>query len=98
MAAGLPIIASHESGATTLVENGVEGCIVRCRDPQHIAEAMIRVATDIHLNSRMSEAAHRKGAIRNTWQDYGDRLLAEYQQRMEKRDGGPMKSTIERDS
>ena len=77
MGAGLPIIATYESGATTLVEDGVEGFIVRGRDPAHIAEAMIRLAEDRELNRRMGEAAHQKGAVRNTWQDYSDRLLAE---------------------
>jgi glycosyltransferase involved in cell wall biosynthesis len=82
MGAGLPILASHESGATTLVEDGMEGFIVRARDPQHIAEAMLRVARDHELCRRMGEAAHKKGAVRNTWQDYGDRLLAEYARRL----------------
>ena len=85
MAAGLPILASHESGATTLVQDGVEGFIVRGRDPQHIAEAMLRVARDPELCQRMGEAAHSKGAAGNTWQDYGDRLLAEYQRRLSER-------------
>jgi glycosyltransferase involved in cell wall biosynthesis len=82
MAAGLPILASHESGATTLVQDGVEGFIVRGRDPQHIADAMIRVASDRELNRKMGEAARQKGAVSNTWQDYGDRLLAEYARRL----------------
>jgi len=85
MAAGLPIIASHESGATTLVEDGAEGFIVRGRDPAQIAQAMIRLAEDGELNRRMGEAAYQKGAVRNTWQDYGDRLLAEYQVRLNRR-------------
>jgi glycosyltransferase involved in cell wall biosynthesis len=85
MAAGLPILASHESGATTLVEDGVEGFIVRGRDPQHIAEAMLRVARDPDLGRRMGAAAYRKGAVGNTWQDYGDRLLTEYQRRLDER-------------
>lgn len=85
MAAGLPILASHESGATTLVADGVEGFIVHGRDPQHIAEAMLRVARDPELGRRMGEAAHRKGAVRNSWQDYGDRLLAEYERRLSER-------------
>jgi len=45
-----------------------------------LADAMIRIATDRELNLRMGEAAYIKGAIRNTWQDYGDRLLERYQQ------------------
>ena len=84
LAAGLPVIGTHEGGATTLVQDGVEGFIVRGRDPQHIADAMLRVATDRELNKKMGEAAHKKGAVKNTWQDYGDRLLAEYSNRMQK--------------
>ena len=82
LAAGLPVIGTHEGGATTLVQDGVEGFIVRGRDPQHIADAMLRVASDRELNKKMGEAAHKKGALKNTWQDYGDRLLAEYSRRL----------------
>jgi glycosyltransferase involved in cell wall biosynthesis len=84
MAAGLPIVASHESGASTLVRDGVEGFIVAPRDPRRIAEAMLRLAQDRALNQRMGEAALQKGAAGNTWHDYGDRLLAEYRKRLEK--------------
>jgi len=84
MAVGLPVIASPESGATTLVEDGIEGFIVRGRDSQQIANAMLLVAQDPELCRRMGEAAHKKGAVKNTWQDYGDRLLAEYVQRLRK--------------
>lgn len=84
LAAGLPIIGTHEGGTTTVVENEVEGFIVRGRDPENIANAMIRAATDLDLNNKMGEAAYKKGAVRNTWQDYGDRLLAEYQKRFSK--------------
>jgi glycosyltransferase involved in cell wall biosynthesis len=82
LAAGLPVIGTHEGGATTIVEDGVEGFIVNGRDPQQIAEAMIRLARDPELNQRMGDAAYRKGAARNTWQDYGDRLLVEYERRL----------------
>jgi glycosyltransferase involved in cell wall biosynthesis len=82
MGAGLPIIASYESGATTLVRDGVEGFIVRGRDPHHIAEAMIRVALDSELNLKMGQAAFEKGAAKNSWQDYGDRLLDAFAQKL----------------
>jgi len=85
MAAGLPIVASHESGATTLVQDGVEGFIIRPRDPEQIADAMLKLAQDVALNRRMGAAARRMGAERNSWQDYGDRLLAEYQLRLERK-------------
>ena len=82
LAAGLPVIGTHEGGATTLVRDGIEGFIVRGRDPQHIAEAMIRVALDAELNLRMGKAAFEKGASKNSWQDYGDRLLNTLAQRL----------------
>jgi glycosyltransferase involved in cell wall biosynthesis len=85
LASGLPLIGTHEGGATTLVDDRVEGFIVRGRDPQHIAEAMIRIATDASLNRRMGEAAYLKGGARNSWQDYGDRLLEEYDRRLTKK-------------
>ncbi len=40
------------------------------------------VARDSELCCRMGKAAHQKGAVKNTWQDYGDRLLAEYARRL----------------
>jgi len=85
LASGLPVIGTHEGGATTLVKDGVEGFIVRGRDPQHIAEAMIKIALDRELNQKMGDAAFLKGAEKNTWQDYGDRLIAEYERRLSAR-------------
>jgi hypothetical protein len=43
---------------------------------------MVRLAKDPDLNRRMGEAAYKKGAVGNTWQEYGDRLLAEYARRL----------------
>lgn len=78
LAAGLPVIGTHEGGATTLVEHGKEGLIVHGQDPQAIAEAMVRLGTDQALNLAMGKAAFAKGAIKNSWQDYGDRLIEKY--------------------
>ena len=75
MSAGLPIIATHESGATTLVSDGVEGLIIRARDVDQLAEAMIRVATNRAENERMGLAAYARGAKNNSWRDFADRLI-----------------------
>lgn len=87
LASGLPIIATHESGATTLIEDGVQGFIVRGRDPAHIAAAMLRAASDRALNAEMSKAAFQTGSKENTWQDYGDRLMNEFRTRLEAKRG-----------
>jgi len=75
MGAGLPIIATHESGATTLVDDGVEGLIVKARNVEQIAAAMIRVATNRAENERMGHAAYTRGAKSNSWGDFADRLI-----------------------
>jgi glycosyltransferase involved in cell wall biosynthesis len=85
MGAGLPIIATHQSGATTLVNDGVEGLIVRNRDVDNIAEAMIKVATNAELNEKMGRAAYERGAKNNTWGDFADRLIAICNAALEKR-------------
>lgn len=82
MAAGLPIIATYESGAATEVTSGVEGIIVPARQPDALAAAMITAANDSVLNVKMGRAAHSRVHSQNSWQDYGDRLLKEYESRL----------------
>jgi glycosyltransferase involved in cell wall biosynthesis len=75
MAAGLPTVATYESGATTLIEDGVQGIIVKSRSVDQIAAAMIKVATDRALNQQMGQAAALRGGQKNSWDDYAGRLL-----------------------
>jgi glycosyltransferase involved in cell wall biosynthesis len=81
MAVGLPILASYESGATTVVRNEVEGIIIQPRDIQGMAEAMLRMALRPEENRSMGEAAYLAGGKSNTWADYTKRLLDEYARR-----------------
>ena len=85
LACGVPVIGTHEGGTTTVVDDGVEGLIVHGRDPDHIAAAMIRLATNRGLNERMGDAAHKKVAAQNSWQEYGDRLLRRYAESLRNR-------------
>jgi hypothetical protein len=43
---------------------------------------MVRIALDPELNLKMGKAAFQAGTAKNSWQDYGDRLLDEYQTRL----------------
>ncbi|MEP4077635.1 glycosyltransferase family 4 protein [Haloferula sp.] len=82
MAAGLPILATFETGATTVVRDGIEGIIFKSRDVDGIADAMMRMISEPETNLAMGHAAYAAGAERNTWNDYTKRLLNEYQRRL----------------
>jgi glycosyltransferase involved in cell wall biosynthesis len=82
MAAGLPIIASYESGATTVVRDGIEGFIIQPRDTEALARAMLRMAENPEENLSMGNAAYLAGGKSNTWADYTKRLLDEYSRRL----------------
>lgn len=43
---------------------------------------MIKISSDPAMNRKMGEAAYTKGAFCSAWQDYADRLLAEYAKRL----------------
>jgi len=85
MAAGLPIIATYESGATTLVKNGISGIIVPAAQVEPLAAAMRLLADDRALNRQMGLASYEAGARNNSWQEYGDRLLEDYARRLQGR-------------
>jgi glycosyltransferase involved in cell wall biosynthesis len=84
MAAGLPIIATHNSGATTLVENGREGIIVPARSDQAVYEAMKSVIEQPGLCESMGRAAAQKAAKEGSWERYGERLLEIYKTHRER--------------
>jgi glycosyltransferase involved in cell wall biosynthesis len=83
MSAGLPVIGTYESGSTTQVTDGVDGMIVPSCNPEKLAEAMVQLAQDVNLNRSMGVAARQNGAVENSWQHYGDRLLHEYTRRLQ---------------
>lgn len=75
MAAGLPILATYESGATTLVDHGVEGVILQARNVDAITEAMLEMIENPVRCFEMGRNAAIKGRQKNTWSDYGERNL-----------------------
>lgn len=82
MSAGLPILASYESGATTIIQDGVDGIIFKPHDIDGIASAMIKIAQDHSLNISLGNAAYEIGAKSNTWAEYAKRLHNEYIKRL----------------
>jgi hypothetical protein len=82
MAAALPILASYESGASTVITDGIDGIILKPRDIDAMASAMIHVAKNRELNTALGDASYKVGANSNTWANYAQRLHIEYQRRL----------------
>ncbi len=85
MASGLPVIATHNSGATTVIENGKEGIIVPTRSTDAVFEAMKQLAQNPDLCDAMGKAAARKIVDEASWECYGKRLLEIYQLHLKRR-------------
>jgi glycosyltransferase involved in cell wall biosynthesis len=75
MAAGLPILATHESGATTLVNHGEEGLIFESRSVDAIYDAMEKFIVNPEFSEIMGAKSYIKGSVSNTWDDYGKRNI-----------------------
>jgi glycosyltransferase involved in cell wall biosynthesis len=76
LACGCPVIATPNSGAEDLFEDGREGFIVPIRDPESIARALTLLYRDRDLLHAMSEAARRRMETIGGWDRYGGQILA----------------------
>jgi glycosyltransferase involved in cell wall biosynthesis len=59
MTAGLPVVASHVGDLPDLVEDGVNGFLIRDRTKEAFAERIVELLTDDDLRGRFSLAARR---------------------------------------
>jgi glycosyltransferase involved in cell wall biosynthesis len=70
------VIATHETGITTVAVHGVDAWVIPARDEEAIHQALWRLTEDRGLNESMGKNARMIGNESNTWQDYGDAILA----------------------
>jgi glycosyltransferase involved in cell wall biosynthesis len=64
MAARKPVISTSVGGVSELVVDGVTGILVPPRDPQALAQGILRLAKDPELCQRMGEAAQERALER----------------------------------
>ena len=60
MACGLPVVTTNCGGMREAVSDGVEGFVVPTRDPEAMAEALHRLATDRALARAMGRAGRER--------------------------------------
>jgi len=77
MASGIPVIASDIPGYRCVIEHGKNGLLVPPRDPEEIANAIIRVTKNRDLNSYLIKEG-LKSAERYSWDKIAKKVLNFY--------------------
>jgi glycosyltransferase involved in cell wall biosynthesis len=60
MACGVPVVAARCGGIPEAISDGVEGFLVAPRQPEELAEALLRLWRDPALRRRMGAAGREK--------------------------------------
>ncbi len=71
LACGCPVIATHNTGAQDIFQDGIEGFIVSIRDSASIAARLQQLADDPALQTRMRAAALQRVQTLGGWDRYG---------------------------
>lgn len=74
MACGLPVVCSLIGGTGDMIDDGVDGFLVRQRDEAALADRLHRLAHDLPLRRRMGEAARRKATLMFDCRNLGRQL------------------------
>lgn len=74
MATGIPVIATENTAAIDIVENGIDGFITPIRDIQAIKESLEKLQADAVFAQKMGKAAYEKAKI-YTWQKFRTDLV-----------------------
>jgi glycosyltransferase involved in cell wall biosynthesis len=78
MACGLPLIATTNTGAIDIIDEGKDGYIIDIRSPIQIVEKIQLLYHNKQLLERMSINARNKARNDYSWDKYGDRALLMY--------------------
>jgi glycosyl transferase family 1 len=79
MAMGLPVIATPNTGAEDLIEDGVQGFIVPARDPSAAVRRLQLLADSPELRKEMGRRGRERVLDGFAWADYGRRAASFYQ-------------------
>lgn len=92
LASGVPVVSTDVGGIPFLVEDGKTALLVPPRDPERMAEAMLRVLRDESLRERMVQTGLNH-ARRFAWESVRDELFLAYEMAL---DGATLAVTQDR--
>jgi glycosyltransferase involved in cell wall biosynthesis len=78
MAAGLPVIATENTGAPDVIRNGVDGLIVPACSAPALRDALETLVMDRQRCTAMGEAGAEAMARLRTWDQFADDMLSRY--------------------
>jgi len=90
MACGIPVIATYNTGAKDLFEDGKEGFIVPPRDSTAIRERIERLINNPERQREMGQAALNRVRNLTGWDTYGEKCLAMYSELLNRKKGGTL--------
>jgi glycosyltransferase involved in cell wall biosynthesis len=76
MAAGIPVVATSAGGTPEVLADGLAGVLVPSRNPDRLAQAMVALAKDPAMRTRLATVGRRRVETSFTVQ----RMVAEYVQ------------------
>ena len=78
MACGLPVIATTNTGAEDIYDNGTQGFIIPIQDKEALQEKLLFCYKNQDIARQMGELGKEK--VRNglTWDDYTDRIIKSF--------------------
>jgi glycosyltransferase involved in cell wall biosynthesis len=79
MEAGLPIVASTAGGNPELIQDGENGLLVPYGDVEVLSEALLRLASDAELRTRLGQQARRDSETRS-WPQLVETTLEVFQE------------------
>ncbi len=80
MACGIPVIATHNTGAEDLFTDGVEGFIVPIRNADAIRDRLLQLYHHPDQLLEMAKAALQRVQLLGGWDTYGQRVMSCYQE------------------
>lgn len=87
MACGLPVICTFNTGGEDIVRDGTDGFVIPARDVEALKEKMLYLYENRELCKEMGLAARKRIVEGFTWDDYGERMVKEYERAVGARGG-----------
>ncbi len=78
---GIPVVTTHNGGASILINNGING-IIEEEDSSKWAEDVCRILENNDIEELLGTAAHETIAAQFTWDALAPKFLEAYQKRM----------------